>query len=81
MAWGEGPLSLGRAFLQAGAGAVVATLWPVGDGAADLMAAFHRALDGGRTPAEALRFAKLELRGRGVSPLVWAPFVLLAGTR
>lgn len=74
---GEGPMSLSRAFLQAGAAEVVATLWPVGDGAADLMEEFYRKVESGLTPAEALRAAKVRLRDHGASPLVWASFSLL----
>jgi len=73
----EGPLSLSRAFFQAGAGQVIATLSPVGD-AAELMAQFYRGLETGRPVAESLREAKLALYRTGVGPLTWAPFVLLS---
>ncbi|UCF21537.1 MAG: CHAT domain-containing protein [Gemmatimonadota bacterium] len=75
---GEGPLSLGRAFLHAGASGVIATLWPVGPPAAELMGGFYRALAADHPPAAALRAAKLELRnGTLSSPLYWAPFILI----
>ncbi len=75
---GAGPLSLSRAFLQAGAGGVVGTLWPVGDeAAAELMASFHSALARGRTPARALRHAKRSLRATRTDPFYWAPFILV----
>jgi CHAT domain-containing protein len=78
VAGGEGALSLSRAFLRAGAGGTVATLWPVGAGAAPLMERFYRELVGGRAPAEALRAAKLAQRrgGAWAHPLHWAAFAL-----
>lgn len=82
LAGGEGALSLSRAFLRAGAGGTVATLWPVGAGAAPLMSRFYAELAAGRTAAEALRAAKLAQRGGGGSfaaPLHWAAFTLVSG--
>ncbi len=74
---GEGPLGLSRAFLQAGAGAVVAGIWKVPDGGtARLMCRFHELLVEGETVAEALRRAKVELMGNGESAAVWAGFVV-----
>lgn len=78
---GEGPLSLPRGFLLAGAASVVASLWPVGDEAtAELVERlWHGILRERRSPAEALRVAQLELAGRagGSRPADWAAFVLL----
>jgi CHAT domain-containing protein/tetratricopeptide (TPR) repeat protein len=82
LAGGEGALSLSRAFLRAGAGGTIATLWPVGAGAAPLMAAFYRELAAGRPPAQALRHAKIaQRRGGGpfAAPLHWAAFTLVSG--
>ncbi|HET6202632.1 MAG TPA: CHAT domain-containing tetratricopeptide repeat protein [Planctomycetota bacterium] len=60
---GEGIESLARAFLYAGSRAVVASLWQVADwAAAQTMEAFYRELDRPRSPADALREAKLALR-------------------
>jgi hypothetical protein len=73
-------LSLARAFLQAGARSVVATLGDVEDrNAARFMQAFYRQLAEGQPKTDALRRAKLEiLRQVGpVSPRAWAPFVLI----
>jgi len=75
---GEGVLSLSRAFLRAGAGGTVATLWPVGSTTADLMGQFYPALARRETPAVALRQAKLALRhGRWSNPFHWAGFTLI----
>lgn len=61
---GDGLVSLTRAFRQAGAARVVATLWPIADhGAAELMERFHRALAAGATADAALREAQLALIG------------------
>lgn len=55
----EGIASLASAFLQAGARGVVATLWDVQDEpSADLFRVFHRHLEEGRRPADALREAQ-----------------------
>jgi CHAT domain-containing protein len=63
VAGGEGVFGLQRAFHQAGARNVVATLWQVDDRAtAALMAVFYRELwDKGRPPIEALRRAQLAI--------------------
>lgn len=75
----EGVLSLSRAFRRAGAAATIATLWPVGGGAAALMTDFYAGVARGETAAEALHQAKLKaLEGPYGSPLYWAPFVYLA---
>jgi CHAT domain-containing protein len=75
---GEGVLGLPWAFLRAGASSVVASLWDVADGpTADLMVAFHRYLDQGKSPATALSLAKREMISLGVEKRHWAPFILL----
>lgn len=80
LAGGEGPLSLSRAFFQAGASAVLGTLWPVDETAAGLMEEFYRGLARGDPPAVALRTAKLARRGGpNPSPLRWAAFELVGG--
>lgn len=60
-------LSLAAGFLSTGCGAVVASAWPVADGAtAALMTHFYRAWRrDGRPPAEALRAAQLRLAETG----------------
>lgn len=75
---GEGVMSLGRAFLRAGASGVVATRWPVGRPTVAFMQTFYAALAHGEPPADALYTAKRAfLRGRYSDPLYWAPFTLL----
>lgn len=60
--FGEGPMTLARPFLAAGAASVVATLWDVEDRpTATLLTAVHRALRLGSRPADALRAAQLEM--------------------
>ncbi len=78
---GEGPMSLGRGFLNAGAATVVASLWNVDDSAtAALMKSFYAALLGSRrlSPSAALRAAQLEMRThpRWRDPRFWAGFVV-----
>lgn len=79
---GEGILGLPRAFLQAGAATVVASLWQVADEpTAELMAIFYRCLRQGFEPAAALRQAKLELIEAGQPPSVWSAFVMFGEWR
>ena len=79
IAEGEGMLSLGRAFLRAGAAEVLGTLWPIGEATSELMESFYSKLAEGMPPSTAIRFAKLELlRGtRHPQPFHWASFVLV----
>ena len=67
--------SLTDAFLKAGAGSVVGSLWEIEDAPTrDLSIAFHRALRDGLTPAEALRAAQIEMiaKSSNNSTLAWA---------
>jgi CHAT domain-containing protein len=60
---GDEPMGLVRAFLSAGARAVLVTLWPVEDSSARmLMERFYRALLAGGDPSAALREAQRMLR-------------------
>jgi CHAT domain-containing protein len=76
----EGAMSLSRAFLAAGADAVVASLWPADDRQASrLSVELHRRLRAGRPVEDALREAQLEaMRGVGSRAADWAGFALLA---
>jgi CHAT domain-containing protein len=71
---GEASISVARAFLAAGASAVVATLWPIDDGpAAEFFPRIHYHLARGLPAAEAVRAAQLEWVHRRDMPLgVWA---------
>lgn len=75
---GEGVMSLGRAFFQAGARTVVASLWPVRDDeTAALFESFYRHLARGETVAAALQAAQAERRAAGAPASAWAAFVVL----
>jgi len=79
---GEGVIGLPRAFIAAGARALVVSLWRVDDRSTSLlMSSFYRNLKQGMDKASALRQAKLELMriedGRYAAPYYWAPFVLI----
>lgn len=77
---GEGVQSFGRAFLSAGAAAVVSTLWRVSDrSAAAFMDHFYYHLGQGASPASALRATKLTFlkNNEAAHPRVWAAFVLV----
>lgn len=77
---GEGVFSLARAFFHAGARRVVATLWPVDDGAsAVFMHAFYRKLlQDHQTPQQALAGAQTEMRQnpRWRAAYYWSGFVV-----
>jgi CHAT domain-containing protein len=81
----EGLLGLSRAFIHAGARAVVATAWSVPDReTAWLMRRFYTALADGLAPDEALRRAQREAIGNGgapAAPHVWAAFVAFGDAR
>jgi CHAT domain-containing protein/tetratricopeptide (TPR) repeat protein len=75
---GEGALSLARAFLQAGARAVVGNLWEVRDDEAEeLMVAFYRHLGQGRSVGAALASARRERARAGAPTAAWAGTVVL----
>lgn len=77
---GEGLIGLTRGFMYAGAERLLVSLWPVHDEAtAEMMLRFYnRLLKHKESPAEALRFAQLEMRTRTrfKAPYYWAAFVL-----
>jgi len=71
-----------NAFLLAGAGNVLGTLWPVEDvSTARLMTHFYQQLGAGRSEAEALALAqRAALREPASShPFYWAGFTLVRG--
>jgi len=82
---GEGLMSLTRAFHYAGARSVLASLWRVPDqSTSDLMVRFYGHLKEGRSKAEALRLAQLELirlGGRAAHPFRWAAFSVFGDWR
>ncbi len=72
-----GTRSLVEAFLAAGAGSVVGTLWEVDDAATrEMSITFHRSLRDGATPAAALRAAQVDMIRRAATPRVWASLQL-----
>lgn len=75
---GEGLVGFTWAFLEAGAHAVIAGLWEVGDeSSARLMDKLYRGLAAGASPSAALREAKLALLrsgGRYRRPFYWAAY-------
>jgi len=79
---GDDWVGLVQGFLSAGAGNVLATLWPVADVAtAQLMDRFYKELAAGRTEAEALAVAqRAAVRNPGTAhPFFWAGFTLARG--
>lgn len=82
---GEGMVGFAWAFLQAGAGNVIAGLWDVDDAStAALMQYLYAELAAGQPPAEALRAAKRRLIAGGTAwskPFYWGAFQLYTRTR
>ena len=77
---GEGVLGLSSAFLVAGVPVVVASLWPVDDGAtAALMKEFYAELSAGRDVATALAKAQEVIKKNPATahPFYWAGFVVV----
>lgn len=79
---GEGIISLGRSFMQAGAPSVVMTLWEINDeSTADLMVLFYEGLAKGLPKNEALQEAKLAYidaqTSLGAHPFFWASAVCI----
>jgi CHAT domain-containing protein len=75
---GEGVMSLARAFFQAGAHTVVASLWRLRDDeAADFFARFYKHLGHGRSVAAAAQAARKDLIASGVPAAAWAGIVVL----
>ncbi len=76
---GDELVGLTRAFFQAGAPAVVTSLWNVDDASTEtLMVQFYQQMQTGMTPADALRTAQLAVlaQEQWQSPYYWAAFLL-----
>ena len=79
---GEGIISLGRSFMQAGVPSVIMTLWELNDVTSiRIMAGFYDLLAQGKAKDEALRQAKLqylkENQGLTAHPFFWASPILI----
>jgi len=76
---GDEVQSLNRAFLYAGAGGVIASLWSVSDQSTyKLMEYFYDGLHT-QPAADALKDAQIRLMKEHTSPFYWAPFYLTGG--
>jgi CHAT domain-containing protein/Tfp pilus assembly protein PilF len=82
---GEGIVGIARAFFYAGATAVTASLWNVGDAStATLMAEYYARIGAGEPVDRALALAKramLANGGREAHPYYWAPFIVMGHAR
>jgi len=75
---GEGVMSLARAFFQAGAHTVVASLWRLRDDeAANFFDRFYKHLGHGRSVAAAAQAARQDLIAKGAPAAAWAGIVVL----
>jgi CHAT domain-containing protein len=78
---GEGVVGLSRAFIAAGAGGVVASLWAVSDeSTAEFMSDFYEKMLGkNKTACESLKYARLEMikNPRYAHPFYWSAFIVI----
>jgi CHAT domain-containing protein len=80
---GAGLLGLTRAWLMAGAAAVISTAWPVEDSSGEIFSRFYHYLPE-TSPAEALRRSQVEMARGGTwraAPSYWASYQLTGGSR
>jgi CHAT domain-containing protein len=78
MVAGEGVMGLAQAFFQAGASAVLGSLWPLRDDEAEqLTSRLARFLGDGKTVGEALASTRRGLIRSGAPTRAWAGFVAL----
>lgn len=76
--YGEGVYGLQRAFQQAGAKAVIMSLWKVNDEATQMLVTdFYKNLLMGSSIAVSFRNAQLSLKQNYPQPALWGPFVLM----
>lgn len=75
----EGVMSLGRAFLAAGASSVTVSLWQVSDeSTAKLMEKYYQGMLAGKPKSVALADARVALFSGGYkNPFYWAPFIVI----
>jgi CHAT domain-containing protein/Tfp pilus assembly protein PilF len=74
---GEGVANFARAFQHAGAKSVVVSLWEVAsDAAVEYMKSFYGQIRSGKSKAEALKFARKEIKAKYPNPFYWSVFVL-----
>lgn len=79
---GTTAIGLFRAFREAGAASVVASLFPVPDiETADLMARLYVHLHSSKSSAASLQMAMREMKNKGLSPYFWSGFVAYSPIR
>lgn len=84
IASGDEVMGFSRAFLSAGSGALIASLWPVSDDATEvLMGTLYGALAQGRDVQQAMQAGQLAVlrRPEMAHPFFWAPFNLIGNWR
>jgi CHAT domain-containing protein len=75
---GEGVFGLKRAFILSGAKTIVMSLWSVpSEETTELMTKFYTLMSEGKTKAEALRQAKIDMMKKKGNPFYWGAFVLV----
>jgi len=75
---GEGVFGLKRSFILSGAKTVVMSLWSIpSKETTELMTDFYTLMAKGKTKAEALREARLNLMKRKPNPFYWGAFVMV----
>jgi len=75
---GEGVFGLKRSFILSGAKTVVMSLWSVpSKETSELMIDFYTLMSNGKSKAEALKQAKLNMKAKNPNPFFWGAFVMV----
>jgi CHAT domain-containing protein/tetratricopeptide (TPR) repeat protein len=75
---GEGVMSMARAFLQAGAGSVIMSLWSVPSEVTQILfERFYSEVHAGHSVGDSLNTAKMSVRQMHPDPFYWGAFVLV----
>jgi len=78
---GEGVFGLKRSFILSGAKTVVMSLWSItSKETTELMIDFYTLMANGKTKAESLREAKLNLMKKKSNPLYWGAFIMVGNS-
>jgi CHAT domain-containing protein len=79
---GEGVMSMGSAFLYAGARSVIMSLWSVAEKSSVILTeSFFRNLKEGKDKITSIQLAREEIRQKGFEhPFFWASFILLGAS-
>ena len=77
---GEGVINPARSFQYSGSRSAVVSLWELASiEAVNYMKIFYKHIKDGKQKAEALRFARREMKQKHPHPFLWAVFIIHGG--